>query len=231
MSSIAVLGCMWGDEAKAKIVDFLGEDADVVVRFQGGSNAGHTIYLEGEKYVFHAVPSGILYPKTKCVIAAGVVIDPLGLIAELDALIAKGLSFEGRLMIDERTGIVLPLHRELDSVNEAGFGKIGTTKRGIGPAYADLTARVGVRMIDLKYPEWLAERIRNLYTFHHQSIDDAALAEQCRMLNTAWEMLQSYVCQVDLELHEMRKEGKCFLYEGAQGTLLDISFGTYAYVT
>lgn len=231
MSSIAVLGCMWGDEAKAKIVDYLGDQTDVVIRFQGGSNAGHTICLDGEKYVFHAVPSGILYPKTICVIAAGVVIDPIDLLSELDDLKAKGLDFEGRLLIDERAGIVLPIHRQLDQVFEAGSSKIGTTKRGIGPAYADLTSRIGIRMLDLKYPQWLRERIKNIYMVHQITLSNAELELQLSALADAWKKLGDHVVQADLLLHDWQEEGKRLLFEGAQGTLLDISYGTYPYVT
>ncbi|MCD8480103.1 MAG: adenylosuccinate synthetase [Candidatus Cloacimonetes bacterium] len=134
MSSIAVLGCMWGDEAKAKIVDYLGENVDYVVRFQGGSNAGHTIVVEGKKHVFHTIPSGIMYPKTLCLIGSGVVIDPLNIMGEIEALAETGVDVDGRLVIDERAGIVLPLHTRLDQQGEARLktSKIGTTGRGIG---------------------------------------------------------------------------------------------------
>lgn len=231
MNSIAVLGCMWGDEAKAKIVDFLGDKTDVVVRFQGGSNAGHTICLDGKKYVFHSVPSGILYPNTICVIASGVVIDPLDLLEEMSGLEAQGISFEGRLFIDERAGIVLPIHRLLDNAYEAGNNKIGTTKRGIGPAYTDLTSRIGVRLIDLKYLDILKERIKSMYSVHQININPIELNLQLDALNKAWERLQTYVIQADLKLYEWRKQGKKLLFEGAQGTLLDIRYGTYPFVT
>jgi adenylosuccinate synthase len=157
MSSIAVLGCMWGDEAKAKIVDYIGENADYVVRFQGGSNAGHTIVVEGKKHVFHTIPSGIMYPKTQCLIGSGVVIDPFSIIKEIEALATNGVDVGKRLVIDERAGIVLPLHTLLDQQAESRLksAKIGTTGRGIGPAYADLTARSGIRMLDLKFPAYL----------------------------------------------------------------------------
>ncbi len=231
MSSLAVLGCMWGDEAKAKIVDYLGDKTDVVIRFQGGSNAGHTIHHNGEKYVFHSVPSGILYPRTICVIASGVVIEPAELLNELSHLKAKGIDFEGRLLIDERTGLVLPLHRKLDNVYEAGNSKIGTTKRGIGPAYTDLTARIGIRLIDLKYPEYLHRRLTEMYEFHQIPIGNAELDLQCKELADIWQKLKDYVVQTDLQLYEWYKEGKSLVFEGAQGTLLDISYGTYPYVT
>lgn len=231
MSSIAVLGCMWGDEAKAKIVDYLGDRTDVVIRFQGGSNAGHTICLDGKKYVFHAVPSGILYPNTKCVIAAGVVIDPQDLLKELQDLKAEGIDFEGRLFIDERAGIVLPLHKLLDNAYEAGTSKIGTTKRGIGPAYTDLTARIGIRMADLAHPQWLQERIGQLYRQHQIPINELELKLQFELLEHAWESLKAYVFPMDLLLHRWHREGQNLLFEGAQGTLLDVCYGTYPYVT
>ena len=148
---------MWGDEAKAKIVDFLGETADVVVRFQGGANAGHTIVVDGIKYVFHSVPSGMLYPDVKCVIGSGVIVDPRGIKAEIEKLMEAGIDFSGRLFIDERAAMVLSIHKELDLTSEQRLGKakIGTTGRGIGPAYADRVARRAIRLVDLRFPTWL----------------------------------------------------------------------------
>jgi len=222
---------MWGDEAKAKIVDFLGDQADVVIRFQGGSNAGHTIYLNESKYVFHSVPSGILYPQTMCVIGSGVVVDPASILEEISLLQAQGISFENRLFIDERAGVVLPLHRILDNRNEAGATKIGTTKRGIGPAYTDITARIGIRLIDLAYPEWLSQRLVNLYARHQVELAEQELANQLKDLEGFWQQLKPYVCQTDLLLYKLYHEGKNLLFEGAQGTLLDICYGTYPFVT
>lgn len=233
MSSIAVLGCMWGDEAKAKIVDVLGESADLVVRFQGGSNAGHTIYLKENKYVFHSVPSGILYPHTACVISAGVVIDVWDFLSEIDDLGSRGISFEDRLWIDLRCSLVLPLHRELDVGNEAKAGKhkIGTTGRGIGPAYADDRARVGIRLLDLQYPEWLRERLSNLYSYHNIKIKDNELSALGEQLALAWDRLKPYAIQTDSYIRKSYLAGKQILFEGAQGTLLDITYGTYPFVT
>ncbi|MDP3113845.1 MAG: adenylosuccinate synthase [Candidatus Cloacimonadaceae bacterium] len=233
MSSLAVLGCMWGDEAKAKIVDFLGADADVVVRFQGGANAGHTIVVNGIKYVFHTIPSGILYPETKCVIGAGVVIDPYSLKEEIESLEKLGLSFKGRLYIDERAGLVLPLHKKLDNKQESGLGagKIGTTQRGIGPAYADQTSRTGLRMIDLAYPDWLNDRLQSLYASHEIAVTTPELEAEIADLNRIWEYLKEYVAPVDSLLLEWYKDDRYILFEGAQGTMLDIGFGTYPYVT
>jgi adenylosuccinate synthase len=224
---------MWGDEAKAKIVDYLGTDTEFVVRFQGGSNAGHTIVVEGKKYVFHAVPSGILYPGTKCVIGAGVVIDPISLVSEIQELENSGIDFNQRLFIDERAGVVLPLHRELDTISEGMLksGKIGTTGRGIGPAYADMTARAGIRIIDLAHPSYLKRRLRELYQYHGRSLDNAGMKEVSQTLAMCWERLKGYVTPTFGMLQEAHKRDAGILFEGAQGTMLDRSWGTYPYVT
>ena len=169
MASILVLGSMWGDEGKAKIVDYLASSADYVVRFQGGSNAGHTIVSGGKKYVLHTIPSGILYPQTKCLIGAGVLIDPPAVIEEIKTLEQAGINFKNRLLIDLRAGIVLPLHKQIDleiETKRRGM-QIGTTLKGIGPAYSDLTARYGIRMEDLANPITLRDRIKQLYGYHH----------------------------------------------------------------
>lgn len=233
MPAIAVLGCMWGDEAKAKIVDYLGGDADYVVRFQGGSNAGHTIVVDAMKYVFHTVPSGILYPRTKCIIGPGVVVDPFALMNEIRALEAAGIDFNKRLFIDERTGIVLPLHMELDRRTESLLkgAKIGTTGRGIGPAYADLTARTGIRMIDLAHPAYLKRRICELYEYHNQEVDPAQLKELLDRLKDCWKIIKKNVTQSFEVLQNARMRDAKILFEGAQGTLLDRSWGSYPYVT
>lgn len=233
MPAIAVLGCMWGDEAKAKIVDYLGGNTDFVVRFQGGSNAGHTIVVEGKKYVFHAVPSGILYPGTKCVIGAGVVIDPFGLVKEIQDLQKSGIDFQRRLYIDERSGIVLPLHQELDSREERLLksSRIGTTGRGIGPAYADLTARYGIRMMDLAHPAYLKRRIMELYTYHKEKLEPQTLKTLLADLKDCWEFLRGFVQQTFTVLQEAHQKDARILFEGAQGTMLDRSWGTYPYVT
>ncbi len=233
MSSIAVLGCMWGDEAKAKIVDVLGECADVVVRFQGGSNAGHTIHLNENKYVFHSIPSGILYPETVCVIASGVVIDVFSLLAEIGELEDKGISFKDRLLIDPRATLVLPLHQELDASNEdkSGKNKIGTTRRGIGPAYSDDRARAGIRLNDLYHSAYLKNRVENLYKYHDIKITAKDLKELLAKLESAGKKLSGYVRQTDTYIRNRYADGDQILFEGAQGTLLDITYGTYPYVT
>lgn len=224
---------MWGDEGKAKIVDFLGENADVVVRFQGGANAGHTIVSGSGKYIFHTVPSGILYPKTKCVIGPGTVIDPPGLEEEMRELMAQGVDFTGRLFIDERAGVVLPLHKKLEKVSEEELEerRIGTTGKGIGPAYADQTSRFGIRMGDLKHPDWLKQRLQNLYVHHFGEAPAAEIEAELTSLKRSWEFLNPYLAQADVLLREWHLQGQAILFEGAQGTLLDLNFGTYPYVT
>ncbi|HQB50120.1 MAG TPA: adenylosuccinate synthase [Candidatus Cloacimonas sp.] len=233
MSSIIVLGCMWGDEGKAKIVDFIGAEVDVVTRFQGGANAGHTIVLEGKKYVFHTVPSGILYPETQCVIGAGTVIDPLGLREEMQSLMLQGIDFTDRLFIDERAGLVLALHKQLDHKSEEnlGTGKIGTTGKGIGPAYSDQAARCALRMGDLRYPEWLEQRLNNFYKYHQINLSASDYKEELESLLEVGKFLGPFMAQTDQMLRDWYKEGKKILFEGAQGTLLDLIYGTYPFVT
>jgi adenylosuccinate synthase len=233
MSSLAVLGCMWGDEAKAKIVDFLGAGADAVVRFQGGANAGHTIVVKGEKYVFHTIPSGILYPRAVCAIGAGVVVDPFALKDEILSLMKLGIRFEDRLFIDERAGMVLPLHIGLDAGREKQLGdkKIGTTGRGIGPAYADQTARTGLRLNDLAHPKWLKERLAALYQAHGQKLTATQMKGELLKLEAVSKFLAPFLAPVDSLLREWDLEGKAILFEGAQGSLLDLVYGTYPYVT
>jgi len=229
MFSTAVLGCAWGDEAKAKIVDVLAKDADYVVRFQGGNNAGHTIKLKEKKFVFHLIPSGILYPGKTCLIGSGVVIDPFQLLAEMKGLKAQGISFENRFFIDPRAQIVLPLHQELDGKAEANNKQtnIGTTKRGIGPCYSDSIARYGIRFGDLFDKEYLRERLENIMRFHNYPISrvDNILND----LTAITEELKPFLKQIPYLLNEVTD--KNILFEGAQGALLDITFGTYPFVT
>ncbi len=229
MNSTAVLGCAWGDEAKAKIVDVLAKDADYVVRFQGGNNAGHTIKLKDKKFVFHLIPSGILYPEKTCLIGSGVVIDPFQLLAEMDGLKAQGISFENRFFIDPRAQIVLPLHRELDGKAEADSKQtnIGTTKRGIGPCYSDAIARYGIRFGDLFDNEYLKERLENIIRFHNYPISqvDKVFNDLTEVTNK----LKPFLKQIPYLLNEATD--KNILFEGAQGALLDVTFGTYPFVT
>jgi len=229
MNSIAVLGCAWGDEAKAKIVDVLAKDADYVVRFQGGNNAGHTIKLEDKKYVFHLVPSGILYPDKTCLIGSGVVIDPFQLLQEINELKEQGISFENRFFIDPRAQIVLPLHKELDGKAESDSKQtnIGTTKRGIGPCYSDAIARYGIRFGDLFDEQYLLERLNNIVRFHNYPESDVDI--MLTMLKDVTGELRPFLKQIPYLLNDATDN--TILFEGAQGTLLDVTFGTYPFVT
>jgi adenylosuccinate synthase len=237
MASVVIVGAQWGDEGKGKIVDLLTQYADTVVRFQGGNNAGHTIVLKGEKFVFHLIPSGILYKNKKCIIGNGVVLDPAVLIEEITELKRRGyFKDDSQLMISEETHLILPYHRKIDVAREKGF-KIGTTGRGIGPAYEDKVARCGIRVVDLVDEKVFREKLeanlvqKNAYLtqvlkergFEFSEIFDEYLQYKNR--------LEKYVKNTSLILHEEIKKGKHVLFEGAQGALLDVDHGTYPYVT
>ena len=237
MSNIVIVGAQWGDEGKGKIVDLLTQYVDIVVRFQGGNNAGHTIVLKGEKFIFHLIPSGILYEDKKCIIGNGVVLDPGVLIEEITELKKKGyLKEDSQLMISEKTHLILPYHRRIDTAREKIF-KIGTTGRGIGPAYEDKMARCGVRVIDLLdegvFRRRLEENLsqKNLYlvqVLKERSFEVSEILEE--YLNFG-KQLKKYVKDTPLVLYEEIKKGKQILFEGAQGALLDVDHGTYPYVT
>lgn len=227
MSSLAVLGSSFGDEAKAKIVDVLAQDYEIIVRFQGGSNAGHTIKSDNKTHILHLVPSGILYENKTCLLGAGVVIDPFGLKEEIENLIKKGIKFEGRFFIDERAFLVLPIHKELDAKSEKKSEEIGTTKRGIGPTYSDAIARFGIRFIDLFDDDYLDERLKNLYSHHSIELPENLINE----LQEVRAFLGDYKINGTYFLNEKYAEGKKIIFEGAQGTLLDVFFGTYPFVT
>jgi adenylosuccinate synthase len=233
MQTTAVLGGFFGDEAKAKIVDVLAKDVDVVVRFQGGNNAGHTIKFNNNKFVLHLVPSGIFFEKTVCVIGNGVVVDPISLKDELEALKSQGINFKNRFYIDPRVHIVLPYHKERDSRkdNEQGNPKIGTTGRGIGPCYSDKASRVGIRLMDLLKLDILSDKIMSLYRFHDETIDADSCKAIALNLSQAGDYLSEYINQVPYLLEDFRQQGKKILFEGAQGTLLDLDFGSYPFVT
>jgi len=230
MPSIAILGCMFGDEAKAKMVDVFAENSDLIIRFQGGNNAGHTIYSNGVKYVFHLVPSGILYPDKICCLAAGVVIDPFQLIEEMEKLKKQNIYFENRFFIDPRANVVLPVHRFLDEKREQSSlqTKIGTTKRGIGPCYADVSARYGLKIYDLLDKTKLQKKLEKVHTWHNYEESDNELVDK---LLECGELLSSHIKQVSYILNTAYENGKKIIFEGAQGSLLDINFGTYPFVT
>jgi len=235
-TSIAVLGAQWGDEGKGKIVDMLTPHFSAVARYQGGHNAGHTVYVGGQKFVLHLIPSGILHPGVRCLIGNGVVVDPQALFTEVDELSRLGVSVDGRLLISEKAHVILPYHRELDILSEARRGerKIGTTSRGIGPAYEDKIGRRGIRMCDvLGDREALAEEVRENVAARNQIIKDSTLDWKAvlEQLVASGERMRPWVGDVSVFLDDLRKAGKAVMYEGAQATLLDIDHGTYPFVT
>jgi adenylosuccinate synthase len=233
--NIAVLGAQWGDEGKGKIVDLLTPNFSIVARYQGGHNAGHTVYANGRKFVLRLLPSGILHDGIVCVIGNGVVVDPQALFDEIDEVAKAGIAIDNRLRISDKAHLILPYHRELDLLSEARRGerKIGTTSRGIGPAYEDKIARRGVRVGDLANPESLAEAVEHNVAARNRIIGDSTMdARQVLAdLARAWERMKPWVTDVSLFLDRARAEGRAIMFEGAQGTLLDIDHGTYPYVT
>lgn len=240
MANVVVVGSQWGDEGKGKIVDWLSEQADVVVRFQGGHNAGHTLVIGGVTYKLSLLPSGVVRPGKLSVIGNGVVLDPQALVDELARLAAQGVEIgPDRLRIAETVPLILPLHRELDALRESATAegaRIGTTKRGIGPAYEDKVGRRAIRLVDLTDPATLPAKVDRLLTHHNlirrglgmEEVDGAALVSELMALapkvlpfmDRVWELLD-----------KARRDGRKILFEGAQGALLDIDHGTYPYVT
>jgi adenylosuccinate synthase len=238
MSNTILVGAQWGDEGKGKIIDVLTEQADIVVRTQGGNNAGHTVFIGKQKFVLHLVPSGILRPSKTCIIGNGVVVDPIGLVSEIEGLRRMKVKVDGNLLLSETAHLVLPYHRELDAQREVlkGKNKIGTTKRGIGPAYGDKAARTGLRVIDLVNPdrfrEQLAQRIRDnnevLKAFGAKPLSFVQVYKAYRAVG---DYLKPFVANTVVFLHQAVRRGENILFEGAQGTFLDIDHGTYPFVT
>ena len=238
MPTVVVTGTQWGDEGKGKIVDYLAQQAETVVRFQGGSNAGHTVVAGGEEYKLRLMPSGILYKGSLCVIGNGVAFDPMTMLEEMDALAARGIDLSG-IRISDRAHVVLPYHRLMDGIGDEarGKGKIGTTKRGIGPCYMDRDNRIGIRVCDLIEKDTFAKKLKtNLELknrelkalYHHEPLDyDEVLKEY----EGYAERLRPYICDTIALINEEIRAGKKILFEGAQATMLDIDYGTYPYVT
>ena len=237
--SVVVLGAQWGDEGKGKIVDLLTEQVGAVARFQGGHNAGHTLVIGGKKTVLHLIPSGILHPGVQCLIGNGVVLSPAALKKEIGELEAEGIDVRSRLKISPATPLIMPYHIALDQAREkaAGGKAIGTTGRGIGPAYEDKVARRGIRVADLHYPKELAEKLRVALDYHNfvltkylgvDAVDFQQVLDEALEFGAYVEPMKHDVAGI---LHDLRKQGERVLYEGAQGSLLDIDHGTYPYVT
>ncbi|WP_085522454.1 adenylosuccinate synthase [Tuberibacillus sp. Marseille-P3662] len=238
MSSVVVVGTQWGDEGKGKVTDYLSETAEVVARYQGGDNAGHTIVFNGKKYSLHLIPSGIFFDDKKCVIGNGMVVNPASLVKELEYLHNQGVRTDN-LRISNRAQIILPYHIKLDGLDEVSKGnnKIGTTGKGIGPAYMDKAARVGIRMADLMEPETFKEKLQyNLQQknrllekmYEENGFDLEAIYDEYMAYADA---LRRYVCDTSVVLNEALDQGKRVLFEGAQGVMLDIDQGTYPFVT
>ncbi|WP_418626781.1 adenylosuccinate synthase [Anaerosinus sp.] len=238
MSSVVVMGTQWGDEGKGKIVDYLAEKADVVVRYQGGSNAGHTVVVKGKEFKLRLLPSGILYKGKKCVIANGVVIDPGVLLEEMDGMVAKGVSIDD-IRISNRAHVIMPYHKAIDELFEEARGdkKIGTTKRGIGPCYIDKDDRIGIRIVDLMDEEEFSAKLKtNLAiknkllkaVYNHEGFDFETVKKE--YLGYA-DRLRKHVVDTSSLLNKELNAGKKVLFEGAQATMLDLDHGTYPYVT
>ena len=239
MSNVVLLGTQWGDEGKGKIVDWLTDRFDIVARYQGGNNAGHTVIIDGDKHVLHLIPSGILRPERVCVIGNGVVIDPEALFDEIDELVAVGIDVGDRLLVSERAHVILPYHRgkELGSEKRRGEESIGTTKRGIGPCYEDKMARSGIRVVDLLDHDVLADKVRSNVVvvnellaalYDHPPFDADEIIETYSAFG---DRLRPFASDTSQYLNEAMDAGKTVLFEGAQGTHLDVDHGTYPFVT
>jgi adenylosuccinate synthase len=240
MSVRVIVGAQWGDEGKGKIVDLLSEHADIVARYQGGANAGHTIVHGDKKYILHLIPSGILHPDVHCVIGNGVVIDPVALMDEIHMLEDLGVNIDGRLHISHKAHLIMPYHKMLDQAREkmaGGAASIGTTGRGIGPSYIDKAQRVGIRIVDLLDRDVLATKLRTNFEeksailealYDAAPIDIDSLIEEYMAFDT---QIDPYITDTTSFLHQAIKDGKRVLAEGAQGALLDLDHGTYPFVT
>jgi len=240
MANVAIIGTQWGDEGKGKVVDLYAEDADIIARFQGGNNAGHTLVVKGEQTILHLIPSGILHDGKICIIGDGVVVDPKVLIEEIDRLKKRGLlPANTKLFVSEKAHVIMPYHRRIDVAREShGLGKkIGTTGKGIGPAYEDKIARVGIRICDLLDEDVFREKLnrnieeKNFYLtrlFQEEPLDGEAILNEYRSYA---DRIRPYVADTSLIMNDEIRKGKRILFEGAQGSHLDIDHGTFPYVT
>jgi adenylosuccinate synthase len=239
MKNLCIVGLQWGDEGKGKIVDALSEDFDVVVRYQGGSNAGHTVWVDGEKFVLHLIPSGVLRPDKQCVIGNGVVVDPAALLLEIDELKERGVDVVSNLALSDRCHVVMPYHRKLDVAQESDptGPKIGTTGRGIGPCYADKFSRIGIRMGDLLDKDRFAKKLQQniaqknrLFTALYD-VEPVSYEEILEEYLGYAERLRPMIKDTVTLLNKADRADKRILFEGAQGALLDVDFGTYPYIS
>src|SRR5947207_3095924 len=233
--NLVVLGAQWGDEGKGKLVDLLTPHFSIVARYQGGHNAGHTVYVNGTKFVLRLIPSGILHPGITCVIGNGVVVDLQALFAEVDELTRNGIDVDRRIIVSDKAHLILPYHRDLDLLSEARRGerKIGTTSRGIGPAYEDKIARRGIRVCDLNDPAELEQNVRDNVTARNRLVQDSTMDWKpvLEQLLKHAERMRPMIRDVSVLVDGAMRAGQSILFEGAQGTLLDIDHGTYPYVT
>ncbi|HHT62914.1 MAG: adenylosuccinate synthase [Bacillota bacterium] len=238
MSAVVLIGAQWGDEGKGKITDYMAEKADLVVRYQGGNNAGHTVVVGDEEYKLHLIPSGILYPNTLCVIGNSVVVDIEILFKEIDELIRRGVDVSN-LRISDRAHVIMPYHRKLDELQEEGKGanKIGTTKRGIGPAYVDKSSRIGIRMIDLLDREVFERKLeanlqeKNLLFTKVYGVEGFRTEDIVAQFEPYIERIKPFITDTSIVVNDSVDRGDNVLFEGAQGTLLDLDHGTYPFVT
>ena len=236
-NSLILVGTQWGDEGKGKIVDYFSEKFSAVCRFQGGHNAGHTIYNDKKKFVLHLIPSGIFYDHVSCFIGQGVILSLDSLLEEVETIESKGINLDGKLRISRYCSLLLPVHAKIDQLREDNKNKIGTTRRGIGPAYEDKTARRSIKAFDLEDDSLLVDKLKNLLDYYNFQIENIHKAEKFNYqevfdnLKETYSKTSKFFGDVTDSLEEIYEKGNHILYEGAQGTLLDVDYGTYPYVT
>lgn len=235
--NIAIIGAQWGDEGKGKVIDIYAKNSDFIARYQGGNNAGHTVVIGKDSFILHLIPSGILHKGKICIIGNGVVVDPKALLEEIQMLESKGIKIDNRLFVSKDAHIIFPYHRKLDELREAKKKNIGTTKKGIGPCYADKVARLGIRFVDLLNDEVFKEKLQNnldeknpIFSKIH-STEGYSFQDLYKEYAEYGKKLRRYVCDTAVMLNDAIKSKKRVLFEGAQGTLLDVDHGTYPYVT
>jgi len=239
MPNVVIVGTQWGDEGKGKIVDYLSKKAEVIARYQGGHNAGHTVVINNEKFIFHLIPSGILHKGKICLIGNGVVVDPPALIEEINGLKKKGIKIGGKLFLSKNAHLIMPYHRVIDNASERSRGKksIGTTGRGIGPAYVDKMARRGIKVVDFLHPSVFKEKLKtNLFDINFilknlYKVSGFKTENIYKEYMGYAKKLSEYIADTDIIINRMISGNKNILFEGAQGTLLDVDHGTYPYVT